>query len=182
MGRVDCTENYLNSLPPTHQDMLLRYRQHLPKIRECLDQNYKIIRKFIQGAEHLFLNEHEMNLPKDNHNRRPNIRPQDHESVSSKSNYYFVVQLFTCCIFHNSNLYFYFTLPTSKLIAFLHQSIITNNSSSDYLMICIFKLLKVQITLKQFARDWSAAGAEERAQCYQPIIDEITKYYNKNLL
>lgn len=44
----------------------------------------------------------------------------------------------------------------------------------------VFKLLKVQITLKQFARDWSDVGAEERRQCYNPIIDEITAFYNPN--
>lgn len=82
MGRVDCTENYLNSLPPTHQTMLIRYRQHLLRIRECIDQNYKIIRKLIQKAENLFHNEHTINLPIDSHSRRPNIRLQDHESVS----------------------------------------------------------------------------------------------------
>lgn len=29
---------------------------------------------------------------------------------------------------------------------------------------------KVQSTLKQLVRDWSSAGAEEREQCYTPII------------
>lgn len=32
---------------------------------------------------------------------------------------------------------------------------------------------KIQSTLKQFVRDWSEDGAEERKQCYQPILDEI---------
>lgn len=37
---------------------------------------------------------------------------------------------------------------------------------------------QVQVTLKQFARDWSADGAEERQQCYAPIISEIEKFYS----
>lgn len=38
--------------------------------------------------------------------------------------------------------------------------------------------IQVQVTLKQFARDWSADGEEERQQCYAPIINEIEKFYN----
>lgn len=34
------------------------------------------------------------------------------------------------------------------------------------------------MTLKQFARDWSTDGAEERQQCYAPIINEIEKFYS----
>lgn len=41
-----------------------------------------------------------------------------------------------------------------------------------------FKSLKVEITLKLFARDWSLEGAEEREQCYSPIIDAITEAFN----
>ncbi|KNC80135.1 hypothetical protein SARC_07498 [Sphaeroforma arctica JP610] len=33
---------------------------------------------------------------------------------------------------------------------------------------------KVRSTLKQFVRDWSEEGAEERSQCYQPIVDAVT--------
>ncbi|XP_063238385.1 carnosine N-methyltransferase [Bacillus rossius redtenbacheri] len=36
---------------------------------------------------------------------------------------------------------------------------------------------KVQITLKQFVRDWSREGATERATCYQPIIREILELF-----
>ena len=32
---------------------------------------------------------------------------------------------------------------------------------------------KVQSTLKQIVRDWSKDGEEERAACYDPIIQEI---------
>nr|CAD7402654.1 unnamed protein product [Timema cristinae] len=36
---------------------------------------------------------------------------------------------------------------------------------------------KVQVTLKQFVRDWSEEGAGERQTCYQPIIDEILSHF-----
>lgn len=36
---------------------------------------------------------------------------------------------------------------------------------------------KVQTTLKQFVRDWSDEGRDERQMCYQPIIDEIRKLF-----
>lgn len=39
---------------------------------------------------------------------------------------------------------------------------------------------KVQVTLKQFARDWSTDGEVERTQCYKPIIDEVLHWFNPN--
>jgi len=38
-------------------------------------------------------------------------------------------------------------------------------------------LEKVQSTLKQFVRDWSIEGIEERNTCYKPIIEEILKEF-----
>lgn len=37
---------------------------------------------------------------------------------------------------------------------------------------------RVQITLKQIARDWSSACEDERDQCYQPIIDALLAQYS----
>lgn len=37
---------------------------------------------------------------------------------------------------------------------------------------------KVVITLKQVVRDWTDQGASEREQCYQPILNEIEKYFS----
>ncbi|KFB43265.1 AGAP007115-PA-like protein [Anopheles sinensis] len=37
---------------------------------------------------------------------------------------------------------------------------------------------KVQITLKQIFRDWSEHGKLERDQCYKPIIEEITTFFD----
>ncbi|XP_059618383.1 carnosine N-methyltransferase [Phlebotomus argentipes] len=42
----------------------------------------------------------------------------------------------------------------------------------------LHKSLKVEITLKLFARDWSSEGVEEREQCYTPIIDAIVEAFN----
>lgn len=35
---------------------------------------------------------------------------------------------------------------------------------------------KVRSTLRQFVREWSAEGEEERRQCFQPVIDALKKY------
>ena len=40
-----------------------------------------------------------------------------------------------------------------------------------------FDMDKVRTTIKQFFRDWSEAGAQERNLCYKPIIDEIVRRY-----
>lgn len=39
---------------------------------------------------------------------------------------------------------------------------------------------KVQSVFKQLMRDWSSLGAEERKQCYQPIISEIEEEFPAN--
>jgi len=36
-----------------------------------------------------------------------------------------------------------------------------------------FNMDKVKSTLRQFAREWSAEGKEERDQCYKPILDAL---------
>ena len=36
---------------------------------------------------------------------------------------------------------------------------------------------KVLTTIKQFVRDWSTEGSDERQACYQPIIDEIRRLF-----
>ncbi|EDO34821.1 predicted protein [Nematostella vectensis] len=40
-----------------------------------------------------------------------------------------------------------------------------------------FDMDKVYTTLKQFVRDWSEEGANERKACYSPIIDEIQNLF-----
>ena len=39
---------------------------------------------------------------------------------------------------------------------------------------------KIQSTLKQFVRDWSDAGKEERDMCYTPILKELENLYPRN--
>lgn len=36
---------------------------------------------------------------------------------------------------------------------------------------------KVKTTLKQFVRDWSEDGLQERNVCYKPIIDEVKRRF-----
>lgn len=125
--RVNKTEAYLNSLPTEHQDMLARYRDHLTRIRDCIDQNARVIRMMIRNVDLMF--ESSPMTPTKTVNQEDGhivkIRSQDLEAAVDP-----------------------------------------------------FKSLKVQITLKQFARDWSIEGESERRQCYTPIIDEIVQYYN----
>lgn len=113
---INRKEAYLNSLPANHQDMLFKYRDHLQKIRYCIDQNHKVIKNIIQDADCLF------------HNETGNVRQTQK-----------------------------ITIPPKVRFQDVH---------------------KVQITLKQIFRDWSAEGFLEREQCYKPIIDEITDFFN----
>ncbi|AWP06773.1 putative UPF0586 protein C9orf41 -like [Scophthalmus maximus] len=40
-----------------------------------------------------------------------------------------------------------------------------------------FDMDKLKSTIKQFVRDWSETGRAERETCYQPIIQEIQKFF-----
>mmetsp|Transcript_5412 Transcript_5412/g.8895 ORF Transcript_5412/g.8895 Transcript_5412/m.8895 type:complete len:380 (+) Transcript_5412:106-1245(+) len=52
-----------------------------------------------------------------------------------------------------------------------------NNKSSRKTHVSENDMDKVRSTLRQFVRDWSAEGAEERSQSYTPLIEEITKHF-----
>ena len=36
---------------------------------------------------------------------------------------------------------------------------------------------KARLTLRQFYRDWSAEGADEREQCYRPVLDDLSRMF-----
>lgn len=95
--------------------MLTKYRQHLSRVRDCVEENNRVIKYIIKDAGAMFQN-------------------QSH--ISPKAD----------------------------------DEILTRIKTHD--------LERVQVTLKQFTRDWSSDGELERNQCYKPIIDEILQYYN----
>lgn len=81
MNRVNKTESYLNTLSASHQDMLTLYRQHLNKVRYCIDENNQIIRKIIQDVDRLFENENQTVVATDaNHTTK--LRTMDLDKVS----------------------------------------------------------------------------------------------------
>lgn len=88
MLRVNKTESYLNTLPNEHQDMLLPYRNHLNKLRDCIECNYRIISKMIKDSDQLFLNSGETSIRQEivGADEVTKIRQQDLESVSTKRN------------------------------------------------------------------------------------------------
>lgn len=81
MHRVNETESYLNTLSASHQDMLSLYRQHLNKIRYCIDENNQIIRKMIQDCDKLFVNENQTVVVSANANDTPRLRTMDLDKV-----------------------------------------------------------------------------------------------------
>lgn len=66
MGRVTSTEKYLNTLPKPHQQMLSQYRDHLNKIRYCIDENEKVIQRILQDVDKIFQNENQTVVRPDN--------------------------------------------------------------------------------------------------------------------
>lgn len=87
MARVDKTEAYLNTLPAAHQDMLVKYRDNLHRIRYCIDENFQIIRKLIEDVGNLFENANQTVLPNPYQNGydEGRVRTQDLDKVVMKS-------------------------------------------------------------------------------------------------
>lgn len=88
MNRVDKTESYLSTLPHTHQNLMIKYREHLHRIRNCIDENFQIIRKLIEDVGNLFENANQAMVPKAHRNEDEDIRLriQDMDKVSWKRN------------------------------------------------------------------------------------------------
>lgn len=112
MNRVDKTEAYLSTLPLIHQNMMLKYRDHLFRIRSCIgkyysnhccgifqfanspicccsfltDENFQIIRKLVEDVGNLFENANQSMVPQSNnhHNDDDDIRVrfQDMDKVN----------------------------------------------------------------------------------------------------
>ena len=69
----------------------------------------------------------------------------------------------------NSNL----LIHNSELLQYIQVKAKVHPTMSD--------MEKVQSTLKQIVRDWSKDGEEERAACYNPIIEEIEANFPADL-
>ncbi|XP_058799108.1 carnosine N-methyltransferase isoform X2 [Phymastichus coffea] len=56
LQRVKKTETYLLSLPPHHQTLLSKYRDHLNRVKTCIENNDEIIKLIIKDVTHIFEN------------------------------------------------------------------------------------------------------------------------------
>lgn len=74
MARVDKTEAYLSSLPHSHQNLMGKYREHLHRIRNCIDENFQIVRKLIEDVGNLFENANQTMVPKTHRKEDDDIR------------------------------------------------------------------------------------------------------------
>ncbi|XP_055711562.1 carnosine N-methyltransferase isoform X2 [Phlebotomus papatasi] len=118
LQKINATEAYFSRLPSHHQEMLKKYTGTFKKIRDCIDQNFNIIRLLLMHVNSIF----------DEEQQQPD------------------------------------------------KAVISHNYPEARLQ--FNEIEGVEITLKLFARDWSLEGAEEREQCYSPIIDAITEAFN----
>lgn len=82
MNRVDKTESYLSTLPAQHQNMMMKYRDHLLFIRGCIDQNFEIIRKLIEDVGNLFENANQTVVPNNHDDDDIRLRIQDMDKVT----------------------------------------------------------------------------------------------------
>lgn len=56
LARINQRLIYLNSLPKRQQDLLENYKRTLNATKQCVEQNHRIIEKFLSGVDNLFVN------------------------------------------------------------------------------------------------------------------------------
>ena len=65
--------------------------------------------------------------------------------------------------------------PSVRLVFF--QSTDDDDSMAPPSSVTSMDMDKVKTTIKQFVRDWSKDGEQERLVCYAPIIDEVQRRF-----
>lgn len=168
------------------------------------DENFQIIRKLVEDVGNLFENANQSMVPQSNNHHYDDeeirVRFQDMDKVNdicvNKINNSWWCNLFyfaPCELPHSKSVVcppahlcwransLSFFLPLSFVTCtnfkFSHRFFSFFLSHSLFIGILKKQQQQVQVTLKQFARDWSTDGEEERQQCYAPIINEIEKFY-----
>lgn len=56
MARVLKAETCLSALPIKHQELLRDYKEHLLKLRQCVDENAKVVGAFVEDRFNMFEN------------------------------------------------------------------------------------------------------------------------------
>lgn len=54
--RINTRLCYLNTLPKRQQELLENYAKTLNATKQCVEQNHRIIEKFLNGVDSLFVN------------------------------------------------------------------------------------------------------------------------------
>ena len=68
-----------------------------------------------------------------------------------------------------------FSLDPSVRLVFFQST--DDDSMAPPSSITSMDMDKVKTTIKQFVRDWSQDGVQERLVCYAPIIDEVQRRF-----
>lgn len=54
LQKINATEAYFSRLPSHHREMLKKYTGNFKKIRDCIDQNFNIIRLLLMHVNSIF--------------------------------------------------------------------------------------------------------------------------------
>lgn len=105
-----------------------------------------------------------------------NTLPERHQVMLSEYRYHLNKTRY--CIDENHQIIRKIIQHTDTLFENENRTVVTD--SKHVARLRTMDLDKVQVTLKQFARDWSVDGELERTQCYKPIIEEVMHCFNPN--
>ncbi|KAK3930197.1 Carnosine N-methyltransferase [Frankliniella fusca] len=81
------------------------------------------------------------------------------------------------CVEKNEKIINHIIKDVDSMFANVHPDNADNHYSNINHLSMSNEFERVETTLKQLVRDWSAEGAKERLMCYQPIIDEVLKNF-----
>lgn len=82
------------------------------------------------------------------------------------------LQKLRVCVDHNQEIIKLILTDVDQLFENINHSELDCATRPD-----LSEMEKVNSVLRQIGRDWSSVGEQERAQCYQPIIDEIRRQF-----
>lgn len=63
LARIHQRLIYINSLSKRQQEMLENYKRTLNATKQCVEQNHRIIEKFLNGVDNLFVNSSKYERP-----------------------------------------------------------------------------------------------------------------------
>ncbi|XP_070178005.1 carnosine N-methyltransferase-like isoform X2 [Littorina saxatilis] len=139
------------------EDYDKKEHEHFMRVVEAFKSYRSHCLRRIQSAE-----DHYLELPDQHQNYLPRFREN--------------LDVMRTCVAHNHEV-IKLMLQEAEVLFENKNLTVVNGSQDPHLKPTLFDTDKVKTTIKQFYRDWSQAGKEERDACYLPVIAAVEKRF-----